>query len=108
MSEITDVNDNSFQIEVLDDDNPVLVDFWAEWCAPCKMLSPLLAQIADDYSGRLKVCKANYEEVGDVLSKYNIAALPTICIFKRGQIVSKVVGLISSERITEDIEKALV
>ena len=108
MTNIIDVSDNTFEKEVLDNNEPVLVDFWADWCAPCKKLAPFLEQIADNYYGRIKVCKANYEETSDIINKYGIMALPTLCIFKKGQIISKNVGIKSPKSITEEVVKALI
>ncbi len=108
MTEIIDINDDTFEKEILDNNGPVLVDFWADWCAPCKQLVPIIEEISNNYSGKMKVCKANLNDNGDAISKYGIKALPTLCIFKKGQIVSKIVGIRSLKNIIEDVEKALV
>ena len=108
MSYIQSVTDNNFKEEVLDNNEPVLVDFWAEWCGPCKKSIPIIEEIANNYCGRMKVCKANMEDTNEIIKKYKIMALPTLCIFKKGQVVSKIVGIKSLKNITEDIEKVIV
>jgi len=108
LSYIQSVTDNNFKEEVLDNNEPVLVDFWAEWCGPCKKLIPIIEEIANNYCGRMKVCKANMEDTNEIIKKYKIMALPTLCIFKKGQVVSKIVGIKSLKNITEDVEKALI
>jgi len=108
MTNIIEINDINFQQEVLDNDYPVMVDFWAEWCGPCKKLIPVIEEIANNYYGRMKVCKANCDDINEIINKYKIMALPTLCIFKKGQIVSKIVGIKSLKNITEDVEKALI
>ena len=90
---VLEITDASFQAEVLDSSLPVLVDFWAPWCGPCKALAPTIAAIADDYAGKLKVCKINTDDHSDAASEYNISGLPTCVIFKGGQIVNKIVGM---------------
>lgn len=86
------VTTNSFQDEVLNSDQPVLVDFWATWCSPCKMLSPLVDQIADEYAGKLKVTKIDADENGDIAMRYQVQGLPTLALFKNGQLVERIVG----------------
>lgn len=97
------VNDGNFQQEVLDSDIPVLVDFWAEWCGPCRMISPVIGEISDEYSGKLKVCKLNVEECPQTAAKYNIMNIPALMVFKNGEVVDKAVGAIPKRDIVAKI-----
>ena len=91
MSEVIITKDN-FEAEVLKSDIPVLVDFWASWCGPCKMLSPVISQIAELYDGKLKVCKVNVDENTDLAMEYHVESIPSVKIFKGGKIVSESLG----------------
>jgi thioredoxin 1 len=88
------VNDANFEAEVIRSAEPVLVDFWAEWCGPCRMIGPVIEEIAKEYQGRLKVCKVNVEEAPLAASTYGIISIPAIMLFKGGNIVQKVVGAV--------------
>jgi len=90
VKEFTDAN---FQNEVLDSSVPVLVDFWAEWCMPCKMLTPTIEALADEFAGKVKVGKVDTDSNRDIAVKYQISAIPTVIVFKGGQVVKKFVGL---------------
>ena len=90
---ITEVTDNSFESEVLQSDVPVLVDYWAPWCGPCKMATPVLEKIAGEYEGRLKVCKVNVDEQRETASRYRIMSIPTMFLFKDGEMVSQIMGV---------------
>jgi thioredoxin 1 len=105
VSNIVTLTDANFKEEVLQSQTPVLVDFWAEWCGPCKMLAPILDEIASDYDGRVKVAKVNVDEHSAVAGEYGIRAIPTLLIFKNGQIVEHVVGLKSKRDLKANIEK---
>lgn len=98
MSEVTLTSAN-FKTEVLEHDGYVLVDFWASWCGPCKMLSPVISQIAEENEGTVKVCKLNTDEVMDVAVKYGITAIPTLILFKNGEPVDKTVGVVPKAAI---------
>lgn len=98
MSEIIVTKDN-FDSEVMKSDIPVLVDFWASWCGPCKMLSPVVAQIAEESQGKIKVCKINIDEEEELAMKYQIMSIPTLLIFKNGEVVNKSIGFMSKEDI---------
>ncbi len=88
-----EVTDESFESEVLGSDVPVLVDYWAPWCGPCRMAAPVLEKIADEYEGRLKVCKMNVDENREVASGYRIMSIPTLQLFKDGELVDQVIGV---------------
>ncbi|MBN2509912.1 MAG: thioredoxin [Spirochaetales bacterium] len=90
-AEVTITKDN-FETEVLKSDIPVLVDFWAEWCVPCRMVAPVLEEIAQEYAGKLKVAKLNVDDVGEVAQTYSIISIPTLMVFKGGEVVNKQVG----------------
>ena len=88
-----DVTDESFPSEVLESDIPVLVDYWAAWCGPCRMAAPVLEKIAEEYDGRLKVCRVNVDENREVASQYRIMSIPTILLFKNGELVGQITGV---------------
>jgi len=89
---IVTLTDANFKSEVLDSTHPVLVDFWAEWCGPCKMLAPILDELAGDYDGKVKIAKVNIDEHQNLASEYGIRAVPTMLIFKDGQVAEQMVG----------------
>ena len=96
--EITLTKEN-FETEVLKSELPVLVDFWASWCGPCKMLAPTVAQIAEEYSGKVKVGKVNVDEQDELSREYGIVSIPTVILFKNGQPVKTSVGLVPKENL---------
>ncbi len=102
-----DLSDASFDAEVLRSDKPVLVDFWAEWCMPCRMLAPTIDEIADEYNGRVKVGKLDTDSNRQVSVKYGISAIPTIILFKNGQVARKFVGLTKKADFQAAINDAL-
>ncbi len=108
MSEaIRKVTDASFEADVLQASLPVLVDYWAEWCGPCKMIGPLIDESASSYAGRLSVAKLNIDENGRTPSKYNVRGIPTLMLFKNGQPVATRVGALSKSQLTAFIEDNL-
>ncbi len=97
----------NFQKEVLEFELPVLVDFWAEWCAPCLMIAPTIEEIAQEYSGRLKVGKLNVDENPTIAAKYNIQSIPTLLIFKEGKVIEQIVGALPKEALKSKIDAIL-
>ncbi|HXH51649.1 MAG TPA: thioredoxin [Terriglobia bacterium] len=104
---ILEFSDQNFEQEVLKSDKPVLVDFWAEWCAPCRMIAPAVEEIAGEYAGRAKVGKLNVDENGSVTSRYNIRSIPTLLIFKNGEIKDQLVGTTSKANLAKLLDKNL-
>ncbi len=107
MSSASPVTDSSFQGEVLESDVPVLVDFWAPWCGPCRMVAPVVEEIAEQYEGQIKVVKLNTDENPQVASQYGIRSIPTLMIFKGGQRVDMVVGAVPKTTLANTLEKYL-
>lgn len=103
MAELT-LTTSNFEKEVLESDIPVLVDFWAGWCGPCKMLAPTIAEIAKEYEGKVKVGKVNIDEFAPLAIKYGVASIPTVILFKDGQAVDKSIGFVPKASI-EDMLK---
>lgn len=108
MSEhIEHVTDASFENDVLKSDTPVLVDYWAEWCGPCKMIAPVLDEIAKEYAGRLKVAKLNIDENQNTPAKYGIRGIPTLMLFKGGNVEATKVGAVSKSQLSAFIDSNL-
>ncbi|MGD0696182.1 MAG: thioredoxin [Terriglobia bacterium] len=106
-NKIHEFSDQNFEQEVLKSDKPVLVDFWAAWCAPCRMIAPAVEAIAEQYADRAKVGKVNVDENLSVTGRYNIRGIPTLLLFKNGEIQEQVVGATTKEAISKLIEKHL-
>lgn len=108
MSEnIVQLTDTSFEQDVLKSDTPVLVDYWAEWCAPCKMIAPTLQEIAGEYAGKLKVAKLNIDENPDTPPRYGIRGIPTLMIFKDGEVEATKVGAVSKSQLVAFIDSSI-
>lgn len=104
---IVHVSDASFEEEVLNADGPVLVDFWAEWCGPCKMIAPILDELASSYEGKIKICKMDVDSNQGTPGKFNIRGIPTLIIFKDGVAESTKVGALSKTQLVEFIDASL-
>ncbi len=107
MSAAVQVTDGSFKGDVLESDVPVLVDFWAPWCGPCRMVAPVVDEIAEQYAGQIKVVKLNTDENPNTASQYGIRSIPTLMIFKGGQRVDMVVGAVPKTTLASTLEKYL-
>jgi thioredoxin 1 len=101
---IKHTSDASFDTDVLKSDKPVLVDYWAEWCGPCKMIAPILDEVSKTYDGRLQVAKMNVDENRDVPAKFGIRGIPTLMLFKGGQLAATKVGALSKAQLTEFLD----
>jgi thioredoxin 1 len=101
---VTEFTDSNFEAEVLKSDKPVLVDFWAEWCMPCRMLAPTIEKIAKDYAGKVKVGKIDTDSNRDVSMRYGISAIPTVILFRNGQVAQKFVGLRQEKEFKEVLD----
>ena len=104
---IKHINDASFDADVLQSGTPVIVDFWAEWCGPCKMIAPILDEVASAYQGKLQVAKMNVDENRDVPAKFGIRGIPTLMLFKNGQLAATKVGAMSKAQLTAFIDQQL-
>ncbi len=105
--QIAHVSDDQFETEVLQSTEPVLVDFWAEWCGPCKMIAPILDELAVTYGGRLKVAKINIDHNQKTPRNYNVRGIPTLMIFKDGKVEATQIGAVSKTQLTQLIDSAL-
>lgn len=101
------VTTSEFEEKVLQSDVPVLVDFWAEWCGPCKAIGPSIEQLAQEYSGRAKVYKVDVDQEGDVAMRYNVMSIPALLVFKGGKVVDQMVGAAPKSTIASLLERAL-
>lgn len=102
---IVHTSDDKFEQDVLKSDVPVLVDYWAEWCGPCKMIAPILDDIAPDYAGKIKIAKLNIDENPQTPPKYGIRGIPTLMLFKNGQVEDQKVGALSKSQLTAFLDK---
>ena len=107
MSTITEVTDLNFETEVLKSETPVLVDFWAPWCMPCRILSPILDKLAPDFKGRVKFAKINTDENAAISGKYEILGIPTVIIFDKGNVLGLQVGVLPPDQLKQFIENTL-
>ena len=104
---IKQVSNDSFDADVLKADNPVLVDYWAEWCGPCKMIAPILDEVATAYNGKLQIAKMNVDENREIPAKYGIRGIPTLMLFKDGQLAATKVGALSKAQLVTFIDQQL-
>ncbi len=104
---VIEVSDADFETEVIQSDLPVLVDFWAAWCGPCRMVAPVVEEIAGDYAGRLKVAKLNVDENRSTAAKYGIMSIPTLLVFRDGEVKARVIGFRPKGELVRSIEQVL-
>ncbi len=104
---IKHISDSSFEADVLKSDKPVLVDYWAEWCGPCKMIAPILDEVSAAYQGKLQIAKMNVDENRDIPAKFGIRGIPTLMLFKDGQLAATKVGALSKAQLTQFIDQQL-
>ncbi len=107
MSAVQEVSDASFDGEVLKSDLPVLIDFWAPWCAPCKVIAPVVEQVANEYSGRLKVVKMNVDDNPQTPSQYGVRGIPNLILFKGGQVRDQIVGAVPKAHLVKAIDQVV-
>lgn len=107
MGQVIHVTDQNFQDEVLQSNLPVIVDFWAAWCAPCRLIAPIVEQIANEYDGKLKVCKLDVDNNPNTAITYGIRSIPTLLFFKNGKLMSSIIGAVGKSKIVEQVEKLL-
>jgi len=107
MSKVAEVTDANFEAEVLKHPSPVMVDFWASWCGPCRTMAPIIEAIAAEYEGKLKVAKINVDEHQSMAAKYAIMSIPTLIIFKEGEEIDRLVGFIAQKNLAEKIKEFL-
>jgi len=104
---IVHTTDTNFESDVLQSDVPALVDFWAAWCGPCKMIAPLLDELADEYAGRIKICKVDVDSNPETAAKFNVRGIPTLLVFKNGSVEATKVGALSKAQLVEFVDSLL-
>lgn len=105
--DLVNINDNQFKSEVLDSQTPVLVDFWATWCAPCRAIAPVLEELAGQYKGKVKIAKMDVDHNQETPQQFGVRSIPTLLLFKNGQVVEQVVGAVPKSRLEEAFKKVL-
>ncbi|HAH50946.1 MAG TPA: thioredoxin [Balneola sp.] len=107
MGKALEFTDGNFEAEVLNSDKPVLVDFWAEWCGPCRMIGPVVEEMAGEYEGKAKIGKVNVDNNPDISVKYGIRSIPALLIFKNGEVVDQIVGAVPKPHLTKQLDAQL-
>lgn len=107
MANVPELSESDFQTEVLQATEPVLVDFWAPWCGPCRMITPLVEELASENAGSLKVAKINIDDVPSIATKYGVSSIPTLMVFKDGEVIERFVGVQPKNRLQAAIDEAL-
>ncbi len=104
---IVHLNEENFREEVMESEKPVIIDFWAEWCMPCRMLAPIFEELSKEYGNRMKFAKLNVDETPEIAQTFGIQGIPTLLIFHKGKVIERIVGLLPKERLGEIIESIL-
>jgi thioredoxin 1 len=107
MSQLIALTDDNFSTEVLEADVPVLVDFWATWCGPCRMIAPIVEELSEEYAGKAKVCKMDVDAAQKTAAEFGIRSIPTLLIFKGGKVADQLIGAVPKQQITEKLEASL-
>jgi len=107
MANVTEVTDATFQTEVLSSPVPVLVDFWAPWCGPCRAIAPLLDELAGEYAGKAKIVKINVDDHQAVAQRYRVSSIPNLIVFKNGQVAQQIVGAVPKSRLSQALDTAI-
>lgn len=107
MSKALKFSDDSFEEDVLSSDKPVLVDFWAEWCGPCRMVGPIVEELADEYEGKAKIGKVDVDNNPEISAKYGIRSIPSLLIFKNGEVVDQIVGAVPKAQLKKQLDAQL-
>ena len=107
MSQPINITDDTFENEVIQSETPVVVDFWATWCGPCKMIAPILEELAKEYDGKVKITKLDVDSNNQTAGKYNIMSIPSLLFFKNGEVVDQVVGAIPKSQLAQRIDKVV-
>ena len=108
MANINEVSDSNFKNEVLESKVPVLVDFWAPWCGPCRAIAPVLEELAGEYAGRAKIVKINVDDHQTAASQYGVRSIPNLIVFKNGQVAQQIVGAVAKTKLSQALDAALV